>query len=374
MTRFEWRNVVRRVRTRLPYGEERAELMVVPAVAVNVSPHIAIVPAPAPSRIAMMPATKTVGVRVELVNNAAAGGTGRLALKLPSGWTSRPAGVDFAFARAGERAAYQFSVSIPSIEDRAYRIDAIATAGGREYSLGYEVIEHRDLETRYLYHPAATEVRGVDVAIAPNMKVGYVMGVGDEVPTGIVQLGATVTLLGESDLARGDLRQYDAIVTGTRAYAVRDDLKTHNRRLLDYVKEGGNLIVLYNTQELVPNAYAPYPGQLTARAEEVSEEDSPIEILAPNHRAFTWPNRITSADFNGWIEQRGSKFWSEWDPAYTAMIATHDTGQEWQRGGWLTADYGKGHYTYFAYAFHRQLPYGVPGAYRLLANLLSLGK
>ncbi|PYR00339.1 MAG: hypothetical protein DMF96_03790 [Acidobacteria bacterium] len=222
--------------------------------------------------------------------------------------------------------------------------------------------------------PAATEVRGIDVRVAPNLKVGYVMGVGDEVPSGIAQLGASVTLLGEQDLAAGDLRRYDAIMTGTRAYAVREDLKTYNRRLLDYVKDGGNLIVLYNTQEFVPTTYAPYPAQLPPRAEEVSEEDSPVEILASSHPVFNTPNRITKADFNGWVEQRGSKFFTEWDPAYTAMIATYDQGQEPQKGGWVTAVYGKGHYTYFAYAFHRQLPFGVPGAYRLLANLLSLGK
>ncbi|MBW8860896.1 MAG: hypothetical protein JF601_00760, partial [Acidobacteria bacterium] len=110
---------------------------------------------------------------------------------------------------------------------------------------------------------------------------------------------------------------------GTRAYAVRDDLKTYNRRLLDYVKDGGNLIVLYNTQELVPNEFAPYPGVLTARAEEVSEEDSPVEILAPAHRVLTTPNTITAADFNGWVEQRGSKFWSEWDRAYTMGPRLH---------------------------------------------------
>src|SRR5207248_4433054 len=170
----------------------------------------------------------------------------------------------------------------PWITERAHRIEAVATVAGRDYAQGYDVIEHRDLETRYLYHPATTEVHGVDVAIAPNLKVGYVMGIGDDVPAGIAQLGATVALLGEPDLARGDFHQYDAIVTGTRAYAVRDDLKTYNRRLLDYVKDGGNLVVLYNTQELIPNQYAPYPAQLTARAEEVSQEDSPNECLAPN--------------------------------------------------------------------------------------------
>jgi hypothetical protein len=153
---------------------------------------------------------------------------------------------------------------------------------------------------------------------------------------------------------------------------VREDLKTYNRRLLEYVEKGGNLIVLYNTQEFVPNLFAPYPAELPRNAEEVSEEDSPVEILAPGARVLNAPNRITATDFDGWVEQRGSKFWSTWDPRYTPIVATWDRDQPPQRGGWLHARYGKGHYTYFAYAFHRQLPYGVPGAYRLLANLLSL--
>lgn len=161
-------------------------------------------------------------------------------------------------------------------------------------------------------------------------------------------------------------------MTGTRAYAVRDDLRTYNQRLLDYARNGGHLIVLYNTQELVPGEFAPFPGVLPARSEEVSEEDSPVDILAPDAPMLNFPNRITEADFEGWVEQRGSKFWSTWDSAYTPIIATHDIGQAPQQGGWLWARVGKGHYTYFAYAFHRQLPYGVPGAYRLLANLLAL--
>ena len=362
----EIRATVRRREPHLPYGDELRELMVVPAVAVNVTPRVAIVPLAA--------AAGRVEVRVELLNNLADAGSGRLELRLPGGWTSMPASAPFTFTRAGERGTYRFLVSAPSLENRDYRVEAVATIAGREYTQGYDVIEHRDLETRYLYHPAATSVRGVDVRIAPGLKVGYVMGVGDEVPAGIAQLGAAVTLLGEQDLASGDLRRFDAIMTGTRAYAVREDLKTYNRRLLDYVQQGGNLIVLYNTQEFVPSLYAPFPAQLPARAEEVSEEDSPVEILAPSHAVFTTPNRITKADFDGWVEQRGSKFFTEWDAAYTPMIATNDTGQEPQKGGWVTAVYGKGHYTYFAYAFHRQLPYGVPGAYRLLANLLSLGK
>src|SRR2546428_1763777 len=131
------------------------------------------------------------------------------------------------------------------------------------------------------------------------------MGVGGRVPVGLQQLGAPVQLLGEKELATADLRQFDAILTGTRAYAVREDLKTYNQRLLDYVKDGGNLIVLYNTQELVPNKYAPYPAELTQRAEEVSEEDSPVEILAPEHPVFRLPNTIGKAGFDGWVEQGG---------------------------------------------------------------------
>ena len=361
----EARSVARRREPHVPYGDELRELMIVPSVAINVQRAPAIVP--------LGGTANAVEARIELLNNGAAH-HGLLTLRLPQGWMSAPERAAFEFARAGERATFSFRVAPAAVAAREYRIDAVATVDGHDYTEGYDVIEHRDLETRYLYHPASMNVRGIDVKIAPKLKVGYVMGIGDEVPAGIAQLGASVTLLGEADLARGDLRQFDAIVTGTRAYAVRDDLKTYNRRLLDYVKDGGNLIVLYNTQELVPNEFAPYPGVLTARAEEVSEEDSPVEILAPAHRVLTTPNTITAADFNGWVEQRGSKFWSEWDRAYTPIIATHDVGQPSQRGGWLMADYGKGHYTYFAYAFHRQLPYGVPGAYRILANLLSLGK
>ena len=243
-----------------------------------------------------------------------------------------------------------------------------------KYREGYELVEARDLEARYLYRPAIAKVRGVDVQVVPNLNVGYVMGVGDQVPIGLQQLGARVTLLTERDLATADLSVYDAIVTGTRAYALREDLKTYNTRLLDYVKAGGNMIVLYNTFELVPKQFAPFPGELPANAEEVSEEDSPITILAPTEQSFNWPNKITLADFSDWVEQRGSKFFTTWDTAYTPMISTFDKGQSPQSGGWLTARYGNGHWTYFAYTLHRQLPYGVPGAYRIAANLLALGK
>lgn len=350
-----------------PYGTVARELAIVPAVAVNVSPRLMIVPSSARDQ--------RIRVDVELVNNARAGSAGVLTLKLPDRWLATPPSAAFVLSRAGERSRHEFVVSPVDVGVRDYSIAAIASVGASTFAEGYEAIEHRDLETRLLYHRAVLRVRGVDVAIVPGLKVGYVMGAGDDVPSAIAQLGVDVRLLTPQDLASADLGQFDAIMTGTRAYGVREDLRTYNRRLLDYAKNGGNLIVLYNTpQEFDPNQFAPYPARLPRDAEEVSEEDSPVTILAPARPEFTTPNAITQTDFDGWVEQRGSKFFSEWNPAYTPMLETHDQGQAPQRGGWLTASYGKGQYTYFAYAFHRQLPYGVPGAYRLLANLLSASR
>jgi LmbE family N-acetylglucosaminyl deacetylase len=360
----EIRRPVTRLEPNLPYGYDTRGLAVVPAIALTLTPANVVTP--------LKGLTKRITINVEVLNNREEKSEGTVTLKVPAGWTANPASQPFHFSRAGERALYPFDILIPSLEKRDYRIEAVASSGGRAYREGYTTIRHRDLETRYLYRDGVASVRGVDVKIAPGLRVGYVMGVGDDVPSGLAQVGVDVRLLGEQDLATGDLSRFNAIMTGTRAYAVREDLKTYNRRLLEYVKGGGNLIVLYNTQELVPNLYAPYPGKLSASAEEVSEEDSPVEILAPGDPVLNTPNRITKADFDNWVEQRGSKFWDTWDPQYTSLIATWDKGQQPQKGGWLHAKYGKGHYTYFAYAFHRQLPYGVPGAYRLLANLLSL--
>jgi len=382
----EIRETVRRREAKLPYGDVLREVRSVPRVAVTVTPANAIVPIPAgaeapalqPKASALQPNAPALQLEVSLLHNAESATDGRVTLKMPAGWTSEPATQPFSFARSGERASYRFTVNAGSLGAQGYTIEAVASAPVKgvpyEYREGYEPIDQRDLEVRYLYRASTAEVRGIDVTVVPGLKVGYVMGIGDQVPMGLQQLGAQVTLLGEREMASADLSAFDAIVTGTRAYAVREDLKTYNQRLLDYVKAGGNMIVLYNTQEFVPASFAPFPGELPRSAEEVSEEDSPVEILAPAQQSFTWPNKITRADFDGWVEQRGSKFFTTWDAAYTPMIATFDKNQPPQKGGWLTAKYGKGTWTYFAYALHRQLPYGVPGAFRITANLLALGK
>ena len=349
---IEIRETVKRREAKLPYGDMVREVRTVPRIAVSVSPVNAIVPIGQQDR--------SVDIEVTILHNAEAPSSGQVTLQT-AGRLDGEAGVaGVRFERSGERASFRFAVRPTAVGAQTYEIDAVAIDGLGEYREGYELIDHRDLEVRYLYREATTTVRGVDVTTVAGLKVGYVMGVGDQVPMGLQQLGAQVTLLGERELASADLSQFDTIMTGTRAYAVREDLKTYNSRLLDYVRNGGNMVVLYNTQELVPNTFAPFPGELPRSAEEVSEEDSPVAILAPQHQAFNWPNRITSADFEGWVEQRGSKFFTKWDAAYTPMISTYDKGQAPQSGGWLTARVGKGTWTYFAYALHRQLPYGVP--------------
>jgi LmbE family N-acetylglucosaminyl deacetylase len=361
----ESRETVRRREARPPYGYERRELAVVPALSVKVEPAVIVIPTSDARRVRL---------QVAVTSQVEGPLSGELTLEAPPGWTVQPPRHALQFSRAGERTLHGYDVVPAGVGRERLELRAVARAGGREYAESFEAIEHRDLETRYFFQPAVVAVRGVDVRTAPGLRVGYVMGVGDQVPAGIAQLGAAVELLDQSALAEGDLSRFDAIVTGTRAYGARADLRAHNGRLLDYAKAGGQLVVLYNTPpDLDPATHAPFPGELPRDAEEVSEEDSPVSILAPGHPLLSWPNRITPADFDGWVEQRGSKFWSRWDPAYTAIVATHDQGQPPQSGGWLTTTYGKGRYTYFAYALHRQLPYGVPGAYRLLANLISAG-
>ena len=276
-----------------------------PSVAVTLSPANAVVP---------IGQSRPVVLHAEVVNNPE-GREGTLRLNLPPGWTATPASRDLNFTRPGERAQFRFSIAAGSTGTRSYPVAAVAAVGGREFSEGYTVTRYRDLESRYLYRNAAATVTGVDVKVPSGLKIGYVMGIGDEVPAGLEQLGADVQLLGERDLAAVPLSQFNAIITGTRAYAVRQDLITYNRRLLDYARDGGNLIVLYNTQELDPRLYAPYPGELPAQCRGSLEESSPVEILAPSADVLNVPNRITPADFENWVEQRGSKFWSSWTSA-----------------------------------------------------------
>ncbi len=350
----------------LPYGYDKFTLKVAPAIAVNIQPNLGIIPKN--SRL------KSFNAQVELINNYDGSINGNLTLKVPPGWTMQPSQTPFTFTKAGEKNNFLIKVSLPAIEEKTYNIQAVATANGKAYTQGYDLISYRDLDQAILYHDAKATMKGINVNVAPNLNIGYVMGVGDEVPPGLQQLGAKVQLLNTSDLSSGRLAQYDVIMIGTRAYAVRQDLNTYNQRLLTYAKNGGHLIVLFQTPEFIPNRMAPFPAELPGNSEEVSEENSPIKLLNIHHRVLNYPNKITLKDFSNWVEQRGSKFFSRWDSAYVPIISTQDVGQAPQSGGWLMAKYGKGFYTYCAYSFHRQLPYAVEGAYGIMANLISYGK
>ncbi len=388
----------------LPYGSLARRVEVLPAVSVSVEPAVRVVPerssgdaggeprqsAGEAGRTALetrqsaaetrqsagdadSSASRPIQVLVRMEANAPEVSV-EAQLDLPAGWTATPTSVRHDFRSRGEMVEASFSITPSPDWDGDALVDAVARATlhgtTREYRAGYRTIDHRDLPLARLRHAARTLVRPVAVAPLDGVTVGYVMGVGDDVPAAIEALGATVRLLGESDLTGGVLDGFDAIVVGTRAYAVRRDLVDNNQRLLDYARGGGNLVVLYQTQEFVPGEMAPYPASLPRGAEEVSEEDAPVELLVPDHPLLAGPNRISGADFEGWLEQRGSKFFTEWDPAYTPLVETHDTGQQPQLGVWLTAQVGAGRYSYLALALHRQLPYGVPGAYRILSNVL----
>ena len=198
------------------------------------------------------------------------------------------------------------------------------------------------------------------------------MGSGDEIPQSLEQIGYSVDLISDADLAETDFSDYDAIITGTRAYNVREALALHQDRLFAYVKSGGTLITLHNTRFGLPiDKIGPYPINLS-RAR-VSDETAPVMLLEPNHPIITRPNQIRESDFEGWVQERGLYFASEWDTQYQPLFSSNDPGEEPQRGSFLYVPYGDGHYIFSAFSWFRQLPAGVPGAYRLFSNMLSVG-
>jgi len=350
------------IKTRHPqFGQVRYPLEVVPELSVRFSADAAVI----------TEGTQEYRLPV-VVKSSRAVLQGRVRLELPDGWSTTQPPQDIVFAREGEERTVEFVLRPPNNASASpHLIRAVATSAGKEYREGFETVTARDLKRMNLYHDAIHRVSMVDVTVAGDPQVGYIAGSGDRVAESLSAIGVNPTMLSTSDLANGDLSRFDVIIVGVRAYAVREDIRTHNSRLLEFVKRGGTLIVQYQTPEFDEN-FGPYPYSMGRRPEEVSEEDATVTILAPDHPVFTVPNRITAADFDGWFEQRGSKFWSTWDDQYRPLLECHDTGQAPQTGGMLVARYGAGHYVYSAYAWYRQLPNGVAGAYRIFANMLSL--
>ncbi len=211
----------------------------------------------------------------------------------------------------------------------------------------------------------------VDVKVPKNLKVGYIMGAGDEIPTVLQQIGMNVTLIPAEKLATEDLSKYQTIVLGIRAYDTQKDVIANNKRLLEFVEAGGRVVVQYNASASDFNSgkFAPYP--LTLSRARVSVEEAQVKILEQSNRIFHSPNEITQKDFEGWVQERGLYFASQWDPKFTPLLEMRDPGEGEQKGGLLVAQYGKGTYIYTGLAFFRQLPAGVPGAVRLFVNLVS---
>ncbi len=356
-------------------GERRLPILVVPAVSVAVSPDVAVVPVGAPAAGGAASDRSRV-FTVQLLGEAAKPLSGTVRLTAPAGWTVEPASVPVSFERPGDERAARFTVRPPA-SPAAGEVEVHArfeAADGRGYARGYTVIDYPHIRPRTLYHDATSIVSVFPVTVPAGLRVGYVMGAGDDGPEALRQMGVSVDLLDARALAAGDLSRYDAVVTGIRAFEVRPDLTSHNDRLLRYVQNGGTLVVQYNKYELPQGGYAPYPFSIARPHDRVTDEDAAVTLLKPDARALSWPNRITPADFEGWIQDKGLYFAHEWDPHYTPLLSMHDPGDPPLEGGLLVAPYGKGTYVYTGLAFFRQLPAGVPGAYRLLANLVSLGQ
>ncbi|MGB0124537.1 MAG: PIG-L family deacetylase [Silvibacterium sp.] len=353
--------VVQTVHREHGYGDLYQPLVVTPAISVNIASPAGIVPLNA----------KSFPLSVSVKNDQRDTADGTLHLEVPNGWTADPP--DFTFhLQAEEGAPFLFTIHPAALAAQSYTLKATAQSGNYQYNEGVETVGYPGLRPYYLYRASTYRVRGVDVEVAPHLNIGYVMGTGDNVPEALEELGVHPHLLSAAELATADLSRYNAIVIGIRAYSSRSDLIANNNRVLNYVRNGGTLIVQYQSAEF-DHDYGPFPYTLSRSPEKVAEETDPVTLTDPNSPLFQWPNRITSADFDGWVEERGHSFMGSWDSHYQALTETHDPGQDPQRGGLLYARYGKGIYIYTAFALYRQLPEAVPGAYRILANLVSTG-
>jgi len=340
-------------------GEQTRALTVVPPVALNL-----------PQNVVLFPNNTARKVEIEVLAEMAKA-SGEVQLALDPGWSAQPQARPFQQSQAGEQMPLSFDVTPAQGADPPAYLRAATHIGDREVAAGMLVISHPPLPPLTVFPPAVVKLVRVEVRTTAH-KIGYVMGAGDEMPEAIRQLGCTVTLLGASDLEQRDLSEFDAIVTGVRAYNVRADLRANLPRLLEYVHNGGTLIDQYNVADsnLVP--MGPYKFSLSHARVDV--EEAPVAFPNPRNPLLRMPNEITPKDFAGWIQERGLYFASDWDTHYETVLESHDPGEKQQAGGMLYARYGKGVYIFTGYSWFRELPAGVPGAYRIFANILSGGR
>ena len=343
-------------------GELRRNVDVVPPVTLSFETPLELVP--------LETRGKPRRVSVVLQSNSQDPVEGRVQFDLPPGWTISPAEPSFAIPRKGGHATLACAVTPGArAASGTYTLHARALVGGRGFDQALRVIAYPHIQTHRMYAPAVERFCVLDLKVSP-VTVGYVMGSGDEVPEALRRMGLAVVLLDEGALSSADLSQFGTIVAGINASAARPDFVASMPRILDYVQKGGTLIVQYQHPDYVQRNLAPFPAQMAAR---VTDETAPVSILVPGNPVFTAPNRIGPDDFLGWVQDRDLYALTAFDERFTALLESHDPGEPPQRGGEVYARLGKGQYVYTAYAWFRQLPAGVPGAYRLFANLVSLG-
>lgn len=365
-------------------GEKQKVVNIVPALSVRVSPGIAVVPTGSGGA--------TREFRVTVLNNSGTGGDAVVRLEAPAGWTVTPGTATLPFRLEEEELTAKFEVTPPAgLREGEHAIRAVAARDGDEFREGYQVIAYDHIQSRHLFHPAESRVKAIDVAVREGVSVGYIMGSGDEVPAAIAQLGVPVTLLTPDDVAFADLSRFTTIVTGIRAYEKRPDLRAYNQRLLDFARDGGHLVVQYNKvganqlrqdggmgfggrggPQPAASPFFPYPGLVTRNR--ITVEDTPVRVLVPDASVLNTPNRIAAPDFDGWVQERGLYFFGANDPRYVDLLAATDPwpNNPGEKPGMLTvADLGRGTWTYVGLGLWRQLPAGTPGAYRILANLIS---
>jgi len=303
----------------------------------------------------------------------------KVTLDVPKDWTGGEAkylGSTFIDGKSFDRPWNVAFEPSPSAKEGQYKIRAVVEDKGKSNDVGYRVITREDLGTAYYFRKAVQPVSIVDVNVPKKLKIGYVMGAGDDIPDLLGSIGLNVHVITPEELKSGDLSKYDTIVLGIRPYEARDDLRENNGRLLDFAKNGGTLMVqyIYQTQQFEDGHFAPYPMTISRNNKDrVTVEEAPVEILDPKNPVFHTPNQITQKDFDGWVQERALYCPTAWDSHYTPLLESHDPGDPPEKGGLLIAQYGKGTYIFNAWAFFRQLPAGVPGAIRLYVNLLAAG-
>jgi len=375
-------------------GEKRAEIYVVPAFAVSTTPEILVVSTSNPGAGNREPGAGK-DVRVTVTNHSKGAAKADVALDLPQGWRATPATQAVSFTREDEQMTVRFALQPPAAGALAA---AAMKPGGNQFvvrarvsdgggppkggpsqgagaSQGYQVIEYPHTTRRHVLVDPQIAVKALDVAVKPNLTVGYIMGVGDEVPAALEQLGVKLTMITPDELAWGDLSKYSVIMTGVRAYERRADLRASNQRLIDYAKAGGTVIVQYNKFEFNDAQYGPYPAKVGR--ERVTDENAEMKLVDPSHPVFNAPNKIGRADWANWVQERGLYFLDEAgrDPQYKDLIEFTEPfpyNQGTKRGALVEAKVGQGRWLYVGLGLWRQLPAGTDGAYRLMANLLSL--